>query len=132
MEDAMTPAELEERKGRIREALAGRSAGDGAVQEIYKEKAASYWDRFYKRNGARFFKDRHYLDAAFPELAHKDGGGGTPAEPRKSGFVMVEVGCGVGNSILPLLDANPNLAIYGVDFARTAIDTLRRDERYRK
>jgi hypothetical protein len=30
--------------------------------------AASYWDRFYKRNKDRFFKDRHYLHREFPLL----------------------------------------------------------------
>lgn len=30
--------------------------------------AAKYWELFYKRNGNRFFSDRHYLQKEFPDL----------------------------------------------------------------
>eukprot|EP00775_Hariotina_reticulata_P012672 gene12672-12799_t len=36
--------------------------------EDYKQAAGKYWDLFYKRNGDKFFKDRHYFDKEFPEL----------------------------------------------------------------
>jgi hypothetical protein len=39
--------------------------------EKYDREAARYWDKFYCRNGANFFKDRHYLENEFPELCNK-------------------------------------------------------------
>lgn len=35
----------------------------------YEEGAAGFWDSFYKRNEDKFYKDRHYFDLEFPELA---------------------------------------------------------------
>lgn len=31
--------------------------------------ASRHWENFYKHNADKFFKDRHYLDQEFPELA---------------------------------------------------------------
>ena len=31
--------------------------------------ASRHWDNFYKNNADKFFRDRHYLDQEFPELA---------------------------------------------------------------
>ena len=36
--------------------------------ETFNNFAGRYWHDFYKNNGNRFFKDRHYLDAVFDEL----------------------------------------------------------------
>jgi methyltransferase-like protein 6 len=36
--------------------------------EKYENDGSRYWDLFYKRNGAKFFKDRHYFDKEFPDL----------------------------------------------------------------
>lgn len=81
-----------------------------------EEQAAHYWDLFYRRNADRFFKDRHYLDREFPCLL-------TAAS-------ILEVGCGVGNALFPLADLNPRATLYGVDFAPTAIDAVRRHRGY--
>lgn len=41
----------------------------------YKNEAARNWDIFYKRNTTKFFKDRHWTDREFDELAcHPDQG----------------------------------------------------------
>jgi methyltransferase-like protein 6 len=37
-------------------------------QKKYKDEAAKNWNLFYKRNEARFFKDRHWIGREFPEL----------------------------------------------------------------
>ena len=79
--------------------------------------AGKHWDQFYQRNGNRFFKDRHYLGSEFPVL-------------NNPGTVFIECGCGVGNAILPLLNSNPSITVIGGDFAKTAVETMRRDERY--
>ena len=99
----------------------GVNPADQAIVEGFKAKASNYWDEFYKRNGDRFFKDRHYLHSAFPEL-------GNEATP----FTLLECGCGVGNSLIPLLEVNKNLTVIGGDFASTAVKTMREDPRYKE
>lgn len=37
----------------------------------------------------------------------------------------MEVGCGVGNTVYPLLEENPNLFIYAFDFSKIAIELLK-------
>lgn len=44
----------------------------GAAEKLERD-AARYWERFYRRNRANFFKDRHYLLQEFPHL--REGGG---------------------------------------------------------
>lgn len=36
--------------------------------ELLEAQAQGHWESFYKRHGAAFFKDRHYLHREFPEL----------------------------------------------------------------
>ncbi|KAK9828449.1 hypothetical protein WJX72_000046 [[Myrmecia] bisecta] len=83
----------------------------------YEQKAGLYWDLFYKRNQAKFFKDRHYLDREFPDLA-------------SGPLTVLEVGCGVGNTAFPLLDLNPRAFIYACDFSATAIDLVKSNPQY--
>lgn len=47
-------------------------------------------------------------------------------------FCMLELGCGVGNTIFPVLETNsqPELFVYGADFSSTAIDIVRQHENY--
>ena len=49
-----------------------------------------------------------------------------PTETKK----LLEVGCGVGNFLFPLLTELPNLFIYACDFSSTAIDLLRQNPQY--
>lgn len=86
------------------------------VTEFTKEKlereARRNWDLFYKRNGNRFFKDRHWTTREFPELASGE---------LKEGSILLEVGCGAGNFVFPLLQDSPHLFVYGCDFSSKAI-----------
>jgi SAM-dependent methyltransferase len=97
--------------------------GDNAPQfwrEKYVREANKYWHIFYKRNTDHFYKDRHYLHVIFPELLQK------PHTASHDGRVrLLEVGCGVGNAILPLPALNPSLTIHAIDFAASAIQILR-------
>lgn len=45
---------------------------------------------------------------------------------------VLEVGCGVGNTIFPLLQTNndPNLFVYGGDFSSTAINIIKEHQEY--
>jgi SAM-dependent methyltransferase len=92
-------------------------------KQRYETKASQYWHDFYKRNTDRFYKDRHYLHIVFPELAPNI----THSSPA-TGYTtkMLEVGCGVGNAVTPLIEINPSLKVFAMDFAKSAIDTLKK------
>lgn len=75
--------------------------------------AGRNWHFFYKSNTTHFYKDRNYLPIEFSEI-------GEIENP-----ILFEPGCGVGNSIFPLLKAFPTLKIYGCDFAKSAIELLK-------
>ncbi|CAD6564609.1 MAG: hypothetical protein TREMPRED_005774 [Tremellales sp. Tagirdzhanova-0007] len=113
------------------------------LREGYNSQPAQYWDEFYSRNQAaqvrsslwwsnayvlgwgRFFKDRAWLRLEFPELiacSEADAG------PR----VVLEVGCGAGNSIFTLMrhNENPNLDVYAIDYSAKAIEVVKANPMY--
>lgn len=86
----------------------------------YENDAGSYWHKFYKRNADNFFKDRHYLHIVFPELlTHAS----DPVDATNS-YRLLEVGCGVGNAVVPLVELNANMHVVAMDFAKSAVDIL--------
>jgi tRNAThr (cytosine32-N3)-methyltransferase len=133
------------------------------------------WSFF--QHQTNFFKDRHYLSKAFPEefgvlyAATKETKNDTQqsiqpqleSQPQPqpkpqqiisldsdtiaNDFTIVEIGCGVGNTLLPLLELEPfftyytstcndmiqktrRISIWGLDFSQVAIELLRQDARY--
>ncbi|KAF8061094.1 Mettl6 [Scenedesmus sp. PABB004] len=78
----------------------------------FEREAGRYWEAFYKRNADRFFRDRHYLDKEWPQLAEGE-------------LTVLEVGCGAGNTVFPLLDLNPRLAVLACDFSPSAVAIVR-------
>ncbi|KAJ0970283.1 hypothetical protein J5N97_023160 [Dioscorea zingiberensis] len=66
---------------------------------------ADAWRSFHRRHSSgKFFKERRYLLEEFPELARCDG------------FAKVlEVGCGNGSTVLPILRAKQSMIIYACD-----------------
>lgn len=72
---------------------------------------------------SRFFKDRHWLFTEFPELKGSSVG---------SEFNIFEVGCGVGNTVFPILqiNTNPHLLVHCCDFASSAIQILKGHSAY--
>lgn len=83
-------------------------------REKYEKDAKKNWDIFYKRHQDKFFKDRHYLDK---EWGHHFSG-----EGRR---VILEVGCGVGNTIFPLLATYPDLFVHACDFSARAVNLVK-------
>ncbi|KAG0349201.1 Methyltransferase-like protein 6 [Podila humilis] len=86
----------------------------------YKNEAAKNWDKFYKRNATRFYKDRHWVEREF--TVYK--------ESNNKSMRSLEVGCGVGNFIFPVLEKNPDLFMYACDFAPSAIDLVKQHKGY--
>lgn len=109
---------------RVREAETRiKIQGDNAPlfwRNKYVKEASKYWHIFYKRNTDHFYKDRHYLHVVFPELLSQPGENTVDSRIR-----LLEVGCGVGNAILPLPALNPCLTIHAIDFAASAIKILK-------
>jgi len=111
----------EEREVEARTKLAEQGNSVSAFWRTqYETKAGSYWHKFYKRNTDKFYKDRHYLHIVFPELLQ--GVDDTSLSPTP--VHLLEVGCGVGNAVLPLIELNPNLHVIAMDFAKSAIEIL--------
>ena len=130
---AMQCGNAESLPWRVRGCVARLHAG------VYERKAAYFWDKFYMRNTTNFFKDRcvaplcrrcsrngllvhsrsardrHYLGTDFPDLAR------AAAEP----VSLLEIGCGVGNAMFPLVEALPCLRAYGLDLSKRAIGFVR-------
>lgn len=101
-----------------------RKQDETVISEFKKNKleleARKNWDLFYKRNETRFFRDRHWTTREFEQLA----------EIGKSSSTLLEVGCGVGNFLFPLLEENPNLNIYACDFSARAVQMVKEDTRF--
>lgn len=73
-----------------------------------EENANIYWDKFYSQHQDAFFKDRHWLLTEFNELnLHKNSENPGTSNDCK----VLEVGCGVGNTVFPLLQANRYLLL---------------------
>ncbi|XP_026468181.1 methyltransferase-like protein 6 [Ctenocephalides felis] len=82
------------------------------------------WDLFYKRNDTRFFKNRHWTTREFEELLDDKSEHGTPKK-------MLEIGCGVGNLIYPLIKDKLNkYFIYACDLSERAVDLVKSNSLY--
>ncbi|XP_061837870.1 tRNA N(3)-cytidine methyltransferase METTL2 [Nerophis lumbriciformis] len=128
-------------------------------QEDYDNRANEYWNDFYTIHENRFFKDRHWLSTEFPELApargecpsqltrpevpctvscpqssldvgQSDANRGLPGS--SATYRILEVGCGVGNTVFPILKTNndPGLFVYCCDFSSTAVELVKANQEY--
>ncbi|CAD5319549.1 unnamed protein product [Arabidopsis thaliana] len=114
-------------------------------RDKYERDAKKYWDIFYKHHGDRekrnygclerilsstayaldflvlhqFFKDRHYLDKEWNSYFSVSG---------KS--VILEVGCGAGNTIFPLIATYPDIFVYACDFSPRAVELVKAHDEY--
>jgi len=134
----------------------------------YEHEANTKWDNFYTSHQTNFFKDRHYLNKAFHDdfgVVYETNSGGEFDHERQmvavnsnneEDFTIIEIGCGVGNTLLPLLELKPfvyipvkekgiddelkniqkeqlikkRLVIHGFDFSSVAINLLQKDPRF--
>jgi len=87
--------------------------------------AQKNWDIFYKRNQTNFFKDRHWTTREFEELA---GENLNDSEGRRK--VLLEVGCGVGNLVFPLIEEDLDLFIYCCDFSPRSVEFVKQNPLY--
>jgi methyltransferase-like protein 6 len=137
----------DEDKSKARDQLASESQRQTAGQALtdFGRNASTNWNVFYQQNKTNFFKDRHYLHKAFPEefgWLYDD----SASDGNRKDIRIVEIGCGVGNAILPLLEQHselvkrfkelksdaspPQLHIHALDFAPTAVKLLKEDPRF--
>eukprot|EP00927_Polykrikos_kofoidii_P071138 TRINITY_DN67463_c0_g1_i1.p1 TRINITY_DN67463_c0_g1~~TRINITY_DN67463_c0_g1_i1.p1 ORF type:complete len:397 (-),score=60.55 TRINITY_DN67463_c0_g1_i1:40-1230(-) len=122
-------------------------------QQRYKGDGQTYWDQFYIERTVNFFKDRNYLREEFgelmpPEILEDPRRWVKPLEeemvlgqpPRtlqealvalEGRRVLLEVGCAVGNGVLPMLRACPDLFGFACDLSPVAIQLLQEKEEYR-
>ncbi|KXN68319.1 methyltransferase [Conidiobolus coronatus NRRL 28638] len=93
----------------------------------FDEKANEFWNKFYNNNENKFFKNRNWLNLEFPEIFI-----GKEGDELEEDFNILELGCGVGNTTFPLLEANPNpkFKVFTTDFSSTAIDVLKQHPLY--
>lgn len=116
--------ELTEEMKSMLEKQNSRIVSDFKAQKLEKE-AQKNWDLFYKRNETRFFKDRLWTVREFKELA----GSSESNDDQKK--VLLEVGCGVGNMVFPLIEEKHNsYFIYACDFSQRAVDFVKQNELY--
>ncbi|XP_065571832.1 tRNA N(3)-methylcytidine methyltransferase METTL2-like isoform X2 [Artemia franciscana] len=110
---------------------------DENLRNEYEQKAGEYWDKFYESHTNRFFKDRHWLFTEFPELRSSSPGNLTNDKAQlypgsESDFRIFEVGCGVGNTVFPLLDSlkNTSTFVYACDFSDVAVNLVKEHKEY--
>ncbi|GAB0086370.1 Methyltransferase-like protein [Sergentomyia squamirostris] len=118
----------EEQESLAKESVVKNSAQKMSLEDVqkYEEEADKFWDSFYSIHANKFFKDRHWLFTEFPELAPSGD------LPDKGARRIFEIGCGVGNTIIPILkySQEEDLKIYGGDFSAKAIEILREDPHF--
>lgn len=88
-----------------------------------EQDSKKFWDLFYKRNGDRFFKDRHWTIHEFKELI------GRTTEKK----TLLEIGCGAGNFIFPLIEEyKSSFFIYACDFSPRAVELIKSHQLYKE
>ncbi|KAI9923118.1 hypothetical protein PsorP6_001656 [Peronosclerospora sorghi] len=90
-----------------------------ATQKLAKE-AKDKWDVFHQRNKGKVYKPRNYLIKEFPEIC----------APDRQVVEVLELGCGYGSAIFPILAACPNVHAQVCDFSAHAIAFLEQNPEY--
>ncbi|XP_071156850.1 tRNA N(3)-cytidine methyltransferase METTL6-like [Mytilus edulis] len=93
-------------------------------QNKLENEAQKNWDLFYKRNTTKFFKDRHWTKREFSDLFYEED------EQTEDCKTILEVGCGVGNFLFPLLEEFKKLNFYACDFSIRAVQFVKENSLY--
>lgn len=116
--------------------------------------AAKHWNLFYKHHEDRFFKNKNWTEKEFDVLngeqreqtgallqngdkAESEGREDSKAEvelggeaiveeetSRQGSSVLLEVGCGPGNTLYPIIKRNREIKAHACDFSPRAVDLL--------
>ncbi|KWU42269.1 S-adenosyl-L-methionine-dependent methyltransferase, partial [Rhodotorula sp. JG-1b] len=94
-------------------------------------RAGTHWNKFYSNHAKnpatnQFFKDRHWTDREWPQLAQL----AEPVVPKGKGKAVLEVGCGTGAFIYPLLERYPQARYVAFDFAKKAVELTKNHPLY--
>ena len=95
-------------------------------QKKLEKECRKNWDLFYKRNEDRFFRDRNWTIREFQELLELNETNNDDQQKLR----LLEVGCGVGNFIWPLLESGLPFEFYACDFSQRALDIFRKNEQF--
>ena len=102
----------------------------------YEQESSSFWDKFYSAHENKFFKDRHWLFTECPELTEinetQESSPGDDFPGIQAASRIMEVGCGTGSTVFPLLSANKDLNqfIYCCDFSSKAVELVKSNPDY--
>jgi methyltransferase-like protein 6 len=88
--------------------------------------AKKNWDLFYRRNKNKFFKDRYWTFREFDELNADY----SDVNDKVQIKTLLEIGCGVGNFVYPLIKQNKEIFAYVCDFSNDAIQLLKQNPDY--
>nr|KAJ0224721.1 hypothetical protein LSAT_V11C100015660 [Lactuca sativa] len=91
--------------------------------EQYNHNSRKHWDEFYERHQN---KDRHYLEKDWGQYFCDDN------TIPSNGKIILEAGCGVGNTIFPLIKKYPQLYVHACDFSHHAINLVKSDAKFRE
>jgi methyltransferase-like protein 6 len=120
------------------------SGGDSAGLATSRERSDERPSEKNPPANVTAFKDRHYLRKAFsdlmPQCVRDDPSAWVdPIDPRTTrapdefstdSKLVLELGCGVGNSAFPLMRANLDLRVVAVDCSPTAIAFLKANQEF--
>ncbi|KAK1934246.1 Methyltransferase-like protein 6 [Phytophthora citrophthora] len=84
------------------------------------DEAKNKWNVFHQRNNGKVYKPRNYLVKEFPELS----------TPELETLEVLELGCGYGSAIFPILAECSNVHAQVCDFSAHAIDILQHNAQY--
>uniref|UniRef100_T1JAK6 Reelin domain-containing protein n=1 Tax=Strigamia maritima TaxID=126957 RepID=T1JAK6_STRMM len=118
---------------KLTEQEAAKLKSDATLVSNFKQnqleiQAQKNWDLFYKRNSTNFFKDRHWTTREFTELCQENENPSKNTQNLKK--YLLEIGCGVGNFIFPLIKEGIEYFIYACDFSNRAVNYVKENSDY--